>query len=255
MVCLLYQQARYYDLAFSFVNVSEQVDNLFEPLIKRHSLVPARSVLDVCCGPSRQLRELAGRGYEAIGLDSSREMLGYLRSKADGEGVRVQTIEADMGEFRLGRTVDFAYILMGSIAFVGDNDGMLRHLGAMAGGLIPGGLYLIENLFADWTNPCSDEPQTWEMTADGIAVQTTFQRQVSDAMRQTVRDRLVMEVDDNGRHRRFIDERESKLFFPEEFRALVELQGAFEFLGYFERYRPEPLSRCSWDHTALLRKR
>jgi SAM-dependent methyltransferase len=251
----VYQQARYYDIAFGFVNVAEQLDALFEPLIRRYSLIPVQSVLDVCCGPSPQLRESARRGYSATGLDLSQAMLGYLRDMADREQVTVETVQADLRDFRLARSVDFAYILMGSIIYVGSNEGLLSHLSAMAAALNSGGLYLLENVFADWTNPQAYEPQSWVMSADGITVHTTYQRQVTDPLRQLARDKLSLDVNDNGVRKQFADEDEVKLLFPEEFRSLVEMHGAFELLGYFQRYRPQPLSSYSGDHTALLRKR
>jgi SAM-dependent methyltransferase len=73
-----YKQPLYYEIAFGFVNPKEQVDN-FEKLIKKFSKVEVNRFLDIACGPSLQLREIARRGYEAVGLDSSSQMLNYLK--------------------------------------------------------------------------------------------------------------------------------------------------------------------------------
>jgi len=86
----VYDEPLYYEIAFSFVDVPRQVD-LFEKFIKEYSNIPVRRVLDIGCGPSPQLREFSRRGYEAVGLDSSPQMLAYLKEKAGEEGVRVSS--------------------------------------------------------------------------------------------------------------------------------------------------------------------
>jgi SAM-dependent methyltransferase len=62
------------------VDAGKQVD-LFEEFIEAHSEIEVRRFLDIGCGPVLQLREIAGRGYDAIGLDRSPEILGYLRER------------------------------------------------------------------------------------------------------------------------------------------------------------------------------
>lgn len=61
----VYKQPLCYEIAFGFVDARVQVDN-FEKLIKRFSKIGVNSFLDIACGPSLQLREIARRGYEAI---------------------------------------------------------------------------------------------------------------------------------------------------------------------------------------------
>ena len=78
MLKSLYQEPLYYEIAFSFINPARQVDE-FERIIEEFSKIRAKRFLDIACGPSLQLREIAKRGYEAVGLDSSAEMLGYLK--------------------------------------------------------------------------------------------------------------------------------------------------------------------------------
>jgi SAM-dependent methyltransferase len=251
----IYEQAVYYDIAFSFVNVVDQIENLFLPLMEQYSRIPVKSVLDVCCGPSPQLREFARRSYSATGLDLSAPMLEYLKAQGAADGVALELVQGDMRNFTLEAPVDFAYILMGSVGLVGGNAEMLSHLSAMAAAVKPGGLYLLENVFAPLDNLANYKAQSWEMTRDGITVTSTFDRRSASALRQTVLDTLTLDVVDHGTPRRFVERDETKLYFPEEFRTLVELHGGFEFVGYFDRYRPEPLIKASWDHNAVLRRR
>ncbi|MEN6645096.1 MAG: class I SAM-dependent methyltransferase [Armatimonadia bacterium] len=250
----VYQQPRYYDLAFSFVNIPEQVD-LFEAFIAAYSRIGVRSVLDLCCGPSRQLSEFARRGYRATGLDLSEEMLSYLAARAEREGVPVETFQADIVDFDLEGRVDFAFILMGSTEFITDNDAMLQHLATMGRALNPGGLYLLENLAINWSDPRFGKAETWEMKEGGLTVRTTFQMELVDPLEQLAQVTLEMQVNDHGERLHLANCDAVKLFMPQEFKSLVQLQGNFEFVGYFERSSTRPLKDISRDNLVVLRRR
>jgi len=257
MASRVYAHPQYYDIAYSFVDVPQQVD-LFEEYIRQHSHVPVRRVLDLCCGPATQPREFARRGYRAVGLDCHPIALQYAREQAIAAGVAVEFIQADMTDFTLAEPVDFAFMLMGSTAYLGSNEGLLAHLSCMARAVVPGGLYLLENVADEWAPAW--EPQVWEMVRGEITVRSTYQIEPADALRQTVIQTLILQVNDRGQTRVFTDHDEVKLFFPQEFASLVQLHGAFEFLGYFERYgtslhEPFSAARARADHNALLRRR
>ena len=110
----IYKHPLYYEIAFGFIDSKEQIDS-FEKIITKFSKIKVKRFLDIACGPSLQLREAAKRGYEAVGLDSSSEMLTYLQQKAQEEGVKIETLHGDMCKFRLKKKVDFAFIMMGSL--------------------------------------------------------------------------------------------------------------------------------------------
>ena len=136
----VYKQPLYYEIAFSFIDPKEQVDS-FEKLIEKFSKIRVRRFLDIACGTSLQLREVARRGYDAIGLDSSPQMLKYLEEKAKEEGLKIETIQADVADFRLERKVDFAFIMMGSLDVESD-ERFLSHLDSVAASLKQGGSIL-----------------------------------------------------------------------------------------------------------------
>lgn len=121
----VYKHPLYYEIAFSFFDPKKQID-CFEEIITRFSKIRVNRFLDVACGTSLQLREIARRGYEAVGLDLSNEMLEYLRNKAKEEVLKIETVQEDDTHFRLGEKADFAFIMMGSFAFKSNED-LLRH--------------------------------------------------------------------------------------------------------------------------------
>ena len=250
----IYDQAKYYEIAFSFVDSEKQAD-LFEKFIKKYSKTGIKSVLDLACGTALQLREMAKRGYKSIGLDASSKMLDYLKYESEKNGLKVDTIKANINNFKLKEKVDFAYIMMGSIIYVKNNELFLSHLNSVADSLNSGGLYLIENLAINWADPSFFKPQRWIMKEGKIKVKTTYQIIPKNTLEQTVTQILKMEVDDNGKKMEFIDKDDLKIIFPEELKLLVDKNSKFELIGFFERNEMKLLKNVSPDNIVLLRKK
>jgi ubiquinone/menaquinone biosynthesis C-methylase UbiE len=247
----VYNQPLYYEIAFSFVDIKKQID-LFEEIIEKYSRVKVRRVFDIACGPSLQLRELAKRGYEAIGLDISPQMLDYLMEKAEEEGIKITTIQADMANFEVKEKVDFAFIMMGSFSFK-NNEDLLRHLEYVSRSLKKGGLYLIENMKLDWQ--AISKPQSWVMEREGITVRTTYRTNMVDLLAQTFEEILILDVDDHGKKFRLVEREILKHVFPQEFLALLKINKRFEFIGWFERLKLKRLTKASNDNITILRRK
>lgn len=250
----VYAEPLYYEIAFSFVDAKRQVD-LFEEFIEKHSRIKVKRFLDIGCGPGLQLREIARRGYGVVGLDLSPQMLSYLNERAGEEGVGIETVRADMTDFSLEEPVDFAFIMMGTIGLIDSKEGFLSHLDCVADSLMPGGLYLIENLRLDWANEGFFGAESWVMERDGIRVKTTYDIRLKDALSQMLTETMTLEVDDHGRTMVLEESRETRMIFPQEFLTLVELNGRFEFIGWFERDEMVRLKKASMDNIAVLRRR
>ena len=226
----IYRHPLYYEIAFSFFDVRKQVDT-FEAIIKKFSKIKVRRYLDIACGPSLQLREIAERGYEGVGLDLAPEMLRYVSRKAKEQGLRIETVQADMSNFRLKKKVDFAFIMMGSLVFE-TNEKFLKHLNSVAYCLKRGGLYFIQNKAVDWTQT---HEQSWTVEKREISVKTTYSFSFwKDVLNQIYTEKGTLEVNDHGRTTNLVSEEDLKFIFPQEFKALVKLNDKFEFLGWWE---------------------
>jgi len=253
-IMTVYSHPLYYEIAFSFVDAKKQVD-LFERFIKKYSKIEVRRFLDIGCGPSLQLREIARRGYEAVGLDLSFEMLEYLKSRAKEEGLKVETAQADMTNFKLREKVDFAFIMMGTISCIESNEKFLRHLDSVADALKSGGLYLIENFRLDWASKDFFGSQSWTMERNGIQVKTTYNIELQNALTQMLKETIKLEVNDHDKQLVFEESGNMKMIFPQELLALVEWNNKFEFIGWFERSRMKKLAKTNRDNLIILRRK
>jgi len=236
----LYDHPRYYDLAFSFRDIGMEVD-VFEECFRKYSKIPVRRVLELACGPSPHLEELAKRGYEYVGLDTSQAMIDYAQRKARALGINPTFLLADMRSFSLGEPVDFAYTMLGSL-YVETTQDILSHLSSVAKALNPGGLYLLDACINFQWNEGIEE-QNWTIEREGVKVDVKFANEaVIDRAAQTCRNVVLVDVDDHGKALHIDDIEVTRTIFPQEFLLLIEKEMEFEFIGWWNNWNmAEPI--------------
>jgi SAM-dependent methyltransferase len=99
----------------------------------------ASTLLDVGCGTGLHLSHLRDR-FNVEGLDLSEEMLEIARARCPG----VPLHQGSLVEFNLGRRFDVVTCLFGSIAYVGDQEGLQRAVKRLVDHLQTGGLLIVE---------------------------------------------------------------------------------------------------------------
>jgi len=241
----LYENPFYYDIAFSFRDIRKEVD-FFEQCIDKFSKIKVKKVLDIGCGPSPYLIELSKRGYSFTGLDKSREMLEYSLKKADKAGIKTKVIYADMRNFRSVEKFDFAFCMLGSI-HVESNEDFLSHLISLSSCLKKGGLYLIDAFIAfDWPQLDNSPPLKWTVLKEGLTVDVTWEEIVLNRVEQKTLERITVKVIEDGKTKVFQEETISKIIFPQEFLELVDKNGKFEFIGWYNNFDlDQPLERAT----------
>lgn len=225
----VYSYPAYYEIAFSYRDISWEVDVL-DQVIKQHSLIPVTRVLDLACGPAPHLAELVGRGYEYIGLDQSPAMLAYAREKAQLIHAPARFVQADMTNFALAEQVDFAFVLLGSLQ-AGSRADLVSHFDSLGRALEPGGLYLL-----DWCvrfSPASASTESWEMTAGQITVRTDYLTELVNPVEQLYQETLTLSVVDQDTSLVLEETDLVRAIYPQEFLLMVEARSDFEFIGWW----------------------
>lgn len=230
----LYNYPRYYDLAFSFRDIGKEID-VFEECFRKHSKIPVRKVLELACGPSPHLEELAKRGYEYVGLDINQAMIDYAQGKARALGIHPTFLLADMRSFTLEEPVDFAYTMLGSL-YVETTQDILSHLSSVAKALKSGGLYLLDGCINFQWNEGIKE-QRWTVEREGVKVNVKFASEaIIDRAAQTCRNEIIVDVDDHGKVLRLGDIEVLRTIFPQEFLLLMEKSGLFKLVGWWNNW-------------------
>ncbi len=233
-----YSNPKYYDIAFSFRDVAAEVD-VFEQAIEQYSRIPVATVLELGCGPAPHLAELARRNYRYIGLDLSSAMLEYAQGRADAANASARFELADMTDFGLDEEVDFAYVMLGSLAARNTAE-LVSHFDCVSRALKKGGLYLL-----DWCvafSPSNEHTDSWEMARGQVRVRTTIQLKLIDAVEQIIEERFTLEVEDEGAKKMLRDTSITRQIYPQEFLLFVAARSDFEFIGWWN----------NWDMTQPL---
>jgi SAM-dependent methyltransferase len=248
-----YRYPEYYDIAFGVEDAGREVD-FFEEAVRRFSGVPVRRVFEIACGTAPYLEEWHRRGYRYCGLDLSPAMLEAARAKSDGLGIAADFVAADMRNFDPAAIgpADLAYVLLGSI-YVGSNREFLDHLDRVAEVLPAGGLYLLDSVV--WFEVWSDYRRRWTRRRGGVTVRMTYRAEPIDLVAQTYNEFVTLEVDDHGTKHRIESRVPTKIFFPQEFLCLVELNRRFDFVGWFNDFDFAAPVTPEGRHVAILRKR
>lgn len=230
----VYNNPKYYEIAFSWRDIPAEVD-LFEQCFRQFSKIDVKSTLEIACGNCPHAAELIKRGYEYSGFDLNPEMLEYSRRKLKEKNLEAILLQRNIVDFSLDFQVDFAFILLGSL-FAGSTADLLSHFASVAAALKPGGLY-----FLDWCVQFEPPFQTqgsssWDMERDGIKVKTTVSWEPINLARQTFMETMRLEVDDHGRKFDIVEKDVHRAIYPQEFLRLIESFEDFEFIGWWNNW-------------------
>jgi len=230
----LYDNSKYYEMAFSFRDIPSEVD-VFEECFRRFSQIPVKSVLELGCGNCPHMEELVKRGYHYCGLDINENMLQYSTERASHLSRRVSLIQANMVDFSLAARVDFVYVLLGSLS-VKNTSELMTHFKSVGEVLKEGGLYLL-----DWCIQY-DPPweaagaESWETDSDGIHVRTTVSWKIVNRVEQTFEETIILEVDDHGERRSIVGKDVKRAIYPQEFLLFISALEHFEFVGWWNNW-------------------
>lgn len=110
-------------------------------------LIGDGKALELAIGTGRVAVPLAERGVKIHGFDASDKMLAKLKEKPGGKGIPVSV--ADMADFDLGETFDFAFLIFNTIFNLTSQEAQLGCFENAARHLNPGGKFLVETLVPD----------------------------------------------------------------------------------------------------------
>lgn len=241
-----YQQAAWYDLAFSYRDYAAEIDFVLE-VAKQLGKGPIRSILELAAGPARHALEAARRGYRALALDASAAMAEYGRQLANEQGLSLAYLVADMRDFSLGepdspQTIELALLMIDSVAYLLTQADFCRHLQAVGRHMNPGGLYLIEFSHPkDLLTPNKSVSTDWEMAADDTRVHLQWGAadDAFDPIGQIAEVSVRLRVQTPQGITILTDRAPQRFYTYPEILALLALQGDFKLAASYGGFKPE----------------
>ncbi len=218
--------AAHYDQLMAGVPYSYWVDYL-EALLNRIDYHP-RTVLDVACGTGNVTELLVQKGYEAVGVDISADMIEIAKSKSGGAQYYVQ----DASELDLGRKFDLAISLFDSLNYITDVGKLARAIKRVGEHLCEGGvfifdvntIYALSHHFFDQANLASDRYPKYIWNSD------------YDHSTRLCRVNMTFEVLDNGEPVQFKEVHVQRGHSLEELSQML-LDAGFEIVEVFHAYK------------------
>lgn len=132
--------------------------------------------LDLGCGTGNMTEELAVRGFDMIGVDSSVDMLDVAREKAYEAEKSILYLNQDMTEFELYGTVSTVVSTLDCVNYITDKDALLKVFKLVNNYLDPKGLFIfdinsaykLKNILGDNTYVSDDEDifYSWQNSFD-----------------------------------------------------------------------------------------
>lgn len=225
----IYGFPHYYEIAYSYRDIPAEV-NVMEEAMAKYSKIPVQTVLELACGNSPHMLELARRGYTYYGLDLNPTMLEFAQNKAEMYNCDARFYLANFIDFQLEEPMDFLYIMLGSL-YVGNTEELLSHFKAIEAALKPGGLY-----FLDWCidfAPLDYTQDSWVMRRDGITVTTRYTTRLHNAAEQLYEENILFTIKEQGQERKLLHQGLRRAIFPQEFVLAATKLHRFELLGWW----------------------
>ena len=134
--------AEVYDQFMDNVPYREWADFLQEILQKEG--ISDGLVLDLGCGTGSMTEELAGRGYDMIGVDNSEDMLEIAMEKRQESGHDILYLLQGMQEFELYGTVRAVVSVCDSVNYVTEKEELEQVFRLVNNYLDPGGIFVFD---------------------------------------------------------------------------------------------------------------
>ena len=234
-----YRNARAYDIAFSDRYFSEECDFLIWCLENHSTLnnnqLEEKSFIELGSGPAKHAREFAKRGWRSVALDISDDMIDYAKSEAEREGLQMETVVADMTDYKLQKPVILTSTLMESISHLVTNKQMIDHFKSVAENTVSGGIYVIEATHPMFFFP-DNEPNRWVSRKGKTRVEVTFglptdeYNSITQQWMVTTRMKIS-----NGNGTEYTSETVNPVrwYLAQELKALIELSGVFDKYWFY----------------------
>lgn len=240
----LYRLPEYYDVAFSWDAISQEID-ILRTCFSRHATRRVETLLEPGCGTGRFLVQLPGHGYRLTGYDASPAMVIYARERILRAGLQnvATVLEADMRTAKFESRFDSAFNVINTIGYLLSDEEIVAHFSNTARSLQRGGVYVIQ-LGCAGTDPGASDSQTgapgtkaaeeWTCERDDIRVRTTWACDSEDRQQKLSYQVCRMDIDDHGHQLTLEDRHTMRLWLYPELVGLIEECGEFRLEAIYD---------------------
>jgi len=227
--------AEVYDQFMDNVPYREWADFLQEILQKEG--INDGLVLDLGCGTGSMTEELAGRGYDIIGVDNSEDMLEIAMEKRQESGHDILYLLQDMQEFELYGTVRAVVSVCDSVNYVTEKEELEQVFRLVNNYLDPGGIFVFDfNTEYKYREVLGDRTIA-ENREDSSFIWDNYYYE-EEHMNEYELTLFIQEADQKELYHKYQETHFQRAYTLEEIRELLEKSG-LRFVAAYEDYTKE----------------
>lgn len=227
--------AEVYDQFMDNVPYREWADFLQEILQKEG--ISDGLVLDLGCGTGSMTEELAGRGYDMIGVDNSEDMLEIAMEKRQESGHDILYLLQDMQEFELYGTVRAVVSVCDSVNYVTEKEELEQVFRLVNNYLDPGGIFIFDfNTEYKYREVLGDRTIA-ENREDSSFIWDNYYYE-EEHMNEYELTLFIQETDQKELYHKYQETHFQRAYTLEEIRELLEKSG-LRFVAAYEDYTKE----------------
>ncbi len=227
--------AEVYDQFMDNVPYREWADFLQEILQKEG--INDGLVLDLGCGTGSMTEELAGRGYDMIGVDNSEDMLEIAMEKRQESGHDILYLLQDMQEFELYGTVRAVVSVCDSVNYVTEKEELEQVFRLVNNYLDPGGIFVFDfNTEYKYREVLGDRTIA-ENREDSSFIWDNYYYE-EEHMNEYELTLFIQETDQKELYHKYQETHFQRAYTLEEIRELLEKSG-LRFVAAYEDYTKE----------------
>ena len=224
--------AEVYDQFMDNVPYREWADFLQEILQKEG--INDGLVLDLGCGTGSMTEELAGRGYDMIGVDNSEDMLEIAMEKRQESGHDILYLLQDMQEFELYGTVRAVVSVCYSVNYVTEKEELEQVFRLVNNYLDPGGIFVFDfNTEYKYREVLGDRTIA-ENREDSSFIWDNYYYE-EEHMNEYELTLFIQEADQKELYHKYQETHFQRAYTLEEIRELLEKSG-LRFVAAYEDY-------------------
>lgn len=220
--------AQYYDELTANINYKKRAE-YFHTIIQQFKTTKENILLDLACGTGSISEEMAGLGYDVIGVDCSDEMLGIAIEKKFESGLPIQYLCQDMRKIDMFGTVDVTICALDSINHLDSIDDVRKVFEGVSLFAEPDGLFIFDvNTLYKHREVLADNTFTYETDNVYCVWENSLDRS-TDEVKMNLE---FFEKLDNGLYSRSSEQFSEKAYSEEDLENLLKETG-FEILAKY----------------------
>lgn len=208
----------------------------------------AESVLDLACGTGNTLLPFARKGYRAIGMDISPEMIAVARDKCSKSGLSVECHVGDMRDFLLGSPVELVTCFHDGLNYITDPVDLEKVFKNTFHNMVEGGMFVFDLNALTWIGDSDGLPAVIDEDERTIIYQTAH-----DTAESLWTVSITCFIREGKLYRKFSETHRERGYPPEDIEKMLERAGFIQ-LAVYDAFSFNPPHAKSRRHFYVARK-